>query len=170
MPSSRRSQKLPLEDSLIPSSISSRSKKPSDKVKADAARKVKTDVAARIIVDAAVKANTADAAVKVNCLRNFKRHIIDNFKAAKKARETHVIELQRQTNAADHVRAQRSQEKKARSAEIAQFDEEETLRRCREERETIQFNRSSLFCLMLTRCLLFSLQCLFFRIQNIVNL
>ncbi len=170
MPSSRRSQNLPLEDSLIPSSISSRSKKPSDKVKADAARKVKTDVAARIIVDAAVKANTADAAVKVNCLRNFKRHIIDNFKAAKKARETHVIELQRQTNAADHVRAQRSQEKKARSAEIAQFDEEETLRRCREERETIQFNRSSLFCLMLTRCLLFSLQCLFFRIQNIVNL
>jgi len=170
MPSSRRSQNLPLEDSLILSSISSRSKKPSDKVKVDAARKVKTDVAARIIVDAAVKANTADAAVKVNCLRNFKRHIIDNFKAAKKARKAHVVELQRQTNAADHVRAQRSQEKRIQFAEIAQFDEEETLRRHREERETIQFNRSSSFCLMLTRCLLFSLQCLFFRILNIVNL
>jgi len=67
-------------------------KKSSDK--ADVAHKVKTDVAAKIIVDAAVKANTADAAAKVNCFRNFKRHIINNFKAAKKIRETHVIELQ----------------------------------------------------------------------------
>ncbi len=170
MPSSRRSQNLPLEDSLIFSSISSRSNKPSGKAKADAARKVKTDVAAKIIVDAAAKANTADAAVKANCPRNFKRHIIDNFKAAKKTCETHVVELQRQTNAADRIRTQRSQEKRTRSAEIAQFDEEETLRRRREERETIQFNRSSSFCLMSTRCSLFSLQCLFFRILNIVNL
>ncbi len=169
MPSSRRSQKLPLENPLILSSISS-TKKPSDKVKADAARKAKADVAARIIVEVAVKANTADAAVKANCLRNFKRHIIDSFKAAKKAREAHVVELQRQTDAADRVRAQRSQEKRVRSAEIAQFDEEETLRHRREEREAIQFNRSSSFCLMSTRCLLFSLQCLFFRILNIVNL
>ncbi len=91
MLSSLRSQKLSLENSLILSSISS-TKKSSDKVKADAARKVKTDVAARIIVKTAVKANTADAAVKVNCFRNFKRHIIDNFKAAKKACETHVVE------------------------------------------------------------------------------
>jgi len=135
MPSSRRSQNLPLKDSLIPSSISSRSKKPSDKVKADVARKAKADVAARIIVEAAVKANTVDAAVKANCLRNFKRHIIDNFKAAKKARKTHVAELQRRANAADHVKAQIEQEKRARSAEIARFDEEETLRRRREKRE-----------------------------------
>jgi len=135
MPSSRRSQNLPLEDSLILSSISSRSKKPSGKVKADAADKVKADVAARIIVETAVKANTADAAVKANCSRNFKRHIIDNFKAAKKAHETHVAELQRRANAADRVRAQIEQEKRARSAEIARFDEEETLRRRREKRE-----------------------------------
>ncbi len=134
MPSSRRSQKLPLEDSLIPSSTSS-TKKPSGKAKADAARKAKADAAARIIVETAAKANTADAAAKANCPRNFKKHIIDNFKAAKKAREAHVVELQRQTNAADRVRAQRSQEKRIRSAEIAQFDEEETLRCRREERE-----------------------------------
>jgi len=103
MSSSRRSQNLPLKNSLILSSISSRSKKSSDKVKADAAdkvkadvaRKVKADVAARIIVEAAVKANTADAAVKVNCFCNFKKHIINNFKAAKKACKTHVAELQR---------------------------------------------------------------------------
>jgi len=96
MPSSRRSQNLPLEDSLIPSSISSRSKKPSGKAKAkaDAARKVKADVAAKTIVDAAVKANTADAAVKANCPRNFKEHIIDNFKAAKNACDAYVVELQ----------------------------------------------------------------------------
>ena len=92
MPSSRRSQNLPLEDSLIPSSISSRSNKPSGKVKADAARKAKADAAAKAIVD---------AAVKVNCPRNFKRHIIDNFKAAKKARETHAVELQRQSDEVD---------------------------------------------------------------------
>ncbi len=98
MPSSRRSQNLPLKHSLISSRISSRSKTSSDKlktdtvvkVKADAARKVKTDVAAKIIVD---------AVVNVNCSRNFKRHIIDNFKAAKKTCEAHVIDLQRQTNA-----------------------------------------------------------------------
>ncbi len=98
MPSSRRSQNLPLKHSLISSRISSRSKTSSDKfktdavvkVKADAARKVKTDVAAKIIVD---------AVVNVNCSRNFKRHIIDNFIAAKKTHETHVIDLQRQTNA-----------------------------------------------------------------------
>jgi len=94
MSSSRRSQNLSLKNSLILSSISSRSKKSSGKAKADAADKVKADVAARIIVEAAVKANTADAAVKVNCFRNFKKHIIDNFKAAKKAHETHVAELQ----------------------------------------------------------------------------
>ncbi len=99
MPSSRRSQNLPLEDSLILSSISSRSKKPSDK--ADAARKVKADVAAKVIVDAAAKANTADAAAKANCPRNFKRHIIDNFKAAKKTRKAHVVELQRQSDEVD---------------------------------------------------------------------
>ncbi len=90
MSSSRRSQNLSLEDSLILLSISLRLKKPFDKVKAikaDAARKANADVAARIIVKAAVKANTADAAVRVNCLRNFKEHIIGNFKAAKKARE-----------------------------------------------------------------------------------
>ncbi len=90
MPSSRRSQNLPLEDSLILLNISSRLKKPSDKAKAakaDAARKANADVAARIIVETAVKANTAGAAVKVNCLRNFKEHIINNFKATKKARE-----------------------------------------------------------------------------------
>jgi len=169
MPSSRRSQKLPLEDSLIPSSTSS-TKKPSDKAKADTARKVKADAAAGIIVEAAAKANTAGAAVKANCPRNSKGHIIDSFKAAKKAREAHIVELQRQADAADRVRAQRSQEERARSAEVAQFGEEETLRRRREEREAIQFNRSSSFCLMPTRCLLFSLQCLFFRILNIVNL
>ena len=84
MSSSRRSQKLSLENSLIPLSISS-TKKSSGKVKADAARKVKADVAARIIVEAAVKANTAGAAVKANCLRHFKRQIISSFKAAKKA-------------------------------------------------------------------------------------
>jgi len=132
MPSSRRSQKLSLKNSLISSSTSSRSK-PSGK--ADAARKVKADVAARIIVEAAVKANTADAAVKVNCPRNFKKHIIDNFKAAKKARKAHDVELQRRANAADRVRAQISEEKRARSAKIAQFGEEETLRRRREKRE-----------------------------------
>ncbi len=90
MPSSRRSQNLSLEDSLIFLNISLRSKKPSDKakaVKADAARKVNADVAARIIVKAAVKVNTAGAAVKANYLRNFKKHIINNFKAAKKTRE-----------------------------------------------------------------------------------
>ncbi len=89
MPSSRRSQKLPLKDSLIPSSTSSRSK-PSGK--ADAARKVKADAAARTIVEAAAKANTAGAAAKANCLRNFKGHIIDSFKTAKKAREAHAVE------------------------------------------------------------------------------
>jgi len=143
MSSSRRSQNLPLKDSLILSSISSRSKKPSGKVKADAAgkvkadaaRKVKADVAARIIVETAVKANTADAAVKVNCLRNFKKHIIDNFKTAKKARETHVVELQRRANAADRVRTQTSQKKRTRSAEITRFDEEETLHHRKEKRE-----------------------------------
>jgi len=92
MPSSRRSQNLSLENSLILSSISSRLNKPSGKVKADAARNVKTDVAAKIIVD---------AAVKVNCSRNFKRHIIDNFKAAKKTCKTHVVELQRQSDEVD---------------------------------------------------------------------
>jgi hypothetical protein len=139
MSSSPRSQNLPLKNSLILSRISSRSKKPSDKasdkVKADAACKVKADVAARIIVDAAVKANTVSAAAKVNCSCNFKRHIIDNFKAVKKTRKTHVVELRRQTDAADHVRTQRSQEKRVQSAEIAQFDEEEILHRRREERE-----------------------------------
>jgi len=102
MSSSRRSQNLSLKNSLILSSISSRSKKPSDKVKADAAdkvkadvaRKVKADIAARIIVETAVKANTADAAVKVNCLRNFKRYIINNSKVAKKARKIYIAELQ----------------------------------------------------------------------------
>ncbi len=142
MPSSRRSQNLPLEDPLI-SSISSRSKKPSDKaraVKADAARKAKADAAARIIVDAATKANTAKAntagaAVKANCPRNSKGHIISNFKAAKKAREAHAVELQRRADAAERVRVQIAQEERARSAEVAQFGEEETLRRRREERE-----------------------------------
>jgi len=92
MPSSRRSQKLPLENSLIPSSTSSTKKSSgkakadaADKAKADAADKVKADAAARTIVDAAAKANTAGAAAKANCLRNFKRHIIESFKAAKKA-------------------------------------------------------------------------------------
>jgi len=84
MSSSRRSQKLSLENSLIFSSISS-TKKSSDKVKADAARKVKADVAARIIVKIVVKVNIADVAVKVNCFHNFKRQIIDSFKTAKKA-------------------------------------------------------------------------------------
>ncbi len=108
MPSSRRSQNLSLENSLIFSSILSRSKKPSDKakaVKADAARKANADVAARIIVKAATKANTAGAAVKANYLRNFKEHIINNFKAAKKAREAHAVKLQRRANAADRVKA-----------------------------------------------------------------
>ncbi len=96
MSSSRRSQNLSLKDSLIFSIISLRSKKSS--VKADAARKVKANVATRIIVNAAIKANTvkvntADAAVKANYLRNFKEHIINNFKAAKKARETYVVKL-----------------------------------------------------------------------------
>ena len=99
MPSSRRSQNLSLENSLILSSISSRLKKPSGK--ADAARKVKADVAAKAIVDAAVKANTADAAAKANCSCNFKRHIIDNFKAAKKTCKAHVVELQRQSDEVD---------------------------------------------------------------------
>jgi len=74
-------------------------KKPSGK--ADAARKVKGDAAAKAIVDAAAKANTAGAAAKANCSRNFKRHIIDNFKAAKKTCETHVVELQRQSHEVD---------------------------------------------------------------------
>jgi len=99
MLSSRRSQNLSLENSLILSSISSRLKKPSGK--ADAARKVKADVAAKAIVDAAVKANTADAAAKANCSCNFKRHIIDNFKAAKKTCKAHVVELQRQSDEVD---------------------------------------------------------------------
>ncbi len=144
MPSSRRSQNLPLEDPLIPSSTSSRSKKPSGKAKADAAgnakadaaRKAKADAAARTIVEAATaKANTAGAAAKANCPRNSKGHIIGNSKAAKKAREAHAVELQRRADAADRVRAQISQEKRARSAEVARFGEEETLRRRREERE-----------------------------------
>jgi len=95
MPSSRRSQNLSLEYSLIPSSISSRSKKPSGKAKADAARKAKADAAARTIVDAAVKANTAGAAAKANCPRNFKEYIIDNFKAAKKERQFSLIAAHR---------------------------------------------------------------------------
>jgi len=95
MPSSRRSQNLPLENSLILSSILSRSKKPSGKVKADAARKVKADVAARTIVDAAVKANTAGAAAKANCPRNLKEYIVDNFKAAKKERQFSLIAAHR---------------------------------------------------------------------------
>ncbi len=86
MPSSRRSQNLSLEDSLIPSSISSRLKKPSGKAKADAARKAKADAAARTIVDAAVKAN---------CPRNFKEYIVDNFKAAKKERQFSLIAAHR---------------------------------------------------------------------------
>ncbi len=120
MPSSRRSQNLSLEDSLILLSISSRSKKPSDKVKAvkaDAARKVNADVAARIIVETAIKANTAGAAVKANCPRNFKGHIINNFKAAKKAREAHAVKLQRRADSADRVKAHISQEKRARLKE-----------------------------------------------------
>ena len=143
MSSSRQSQNLSLKNSLILSSISSRSKKPSDKVKADAAdkvkadvaRKVKADIAARIIVETAVKANTADAAVKVNCLRNFKRYIINNSKAAKKARKIYIAELQWWTNAADRVRAQIEQEKRVQSAKIAWFDEEETLHHHKEKRE-----------------------------------
>ncbi len=101
MPSSRRSQNLPLKNFLIKIEeiFWQIQTDAAVKVKADAARKVKTDVAAKIIVDAAVKANVADAAVNVNCSRNFKKHIIDNFKAAK-TREIHVIDLQRQTNAA----------------------------------------------------------------------
>jgi len=67
--------------------------------------------------------------------RNSKGHIIGNSKAAKKAREAYPAELQRCADAADRVRAQRSQEERARSAEVAQFGEEETLRRRREERE-----------------------------------
>ncbi len=135
MPSSRRSQKLPLEDPLIPSSTSS-TKKPSGKAKADAARKAKADAAARTIVEAATtKANTAGAAAKANCPRNSKGHTIGNSKAAKKAREAHAVELQRRADAADRVRAQISQEERARSAEVARFGEEETLRRRREERE-----------------------------------
>ncbi len=134
MPSSRRSQKLPLEDPLILSSTSS-TKKPSGKAKADAARKAKADAAARIIVEAAAKANTAGAAVNANCPRNSKGQIIGSSKAAKKAREAHVVELQRRADAADRVRAQISQEERVRSAEVAQFGEEETLRRRREERE-----------------------------------
>jgi len=73
---------------------SSRSKKSSDKVKTNAVVKVKADVAAKIIVDAAIKTNTADAAVNVNCPRNFKKYINDNFKAAKKTCKTHVVKLQ----------------------------------------------------------------------------
>ncbi len=102
MSSSRRSQNLSLKNSLVFLSILLRSKKPFNKVKAikaDAARKVNADVAARIII------NIADAAVKVNYLRNFKKHIINNFKAAKKAREAHVVKLQRRTNIADRVKA-----------------------------------------------------------------
>jgi len=94
MPSSRRSQNLPLEDSLIASSIASRSKKPSGKAKADAA--------ARTIVEAAAnKANTAGAAAKADLPRNSKGHIIGNSKAAKKAREAYAAELQRCADAAD---------------------------------------------------------------------
>ncbi len=117
MPSSRRSQKLSLKNSLILLIILSRSKKSSvkanvaSKVKANAARKVKADVATRIIINAAIKANTvkvntADVTVKVNYFRNFKKHIINNFKAAKKAREAHVVKLQRRTNAAERVKVQ----------------------------------------------------------------
>ncbi len=108
MSSSRRSQNLSLENSFIFLSILLRSKKSSDKVKAvkaDAARKVNADVAARIIIKTAIKVNTADVTVKVNFLRNFKKHIINNFKTAKKAREVHVVKLQRRTNAANSVKA-----------------------------------------------------------------
>ncbi len=114
MSSSRRSQNLFLENSLIFLSISLRSKKSFNKAKADAAnnvkadatRKVKANVAARIIIKTAIiKINTADAAVKVNYFRNFKKHIINNFKAAKKARETHVVKFQRRTNIINYVKA-----------------------------------------------------------------
>ena len=113
MSSSRRSQNLFLENSLIFLSISLRSKKSFNKAKADAAnnvkadatRKVKANVAARIIIKTAIKVNTADVTVKVNFLRNFKKHIINNFKTAKKAREVHVVKLQRRTNAANSVKA-----------------------------------------------------------------
>ncbi len=112
MPSSRRSQNLSLKNSLIFLSILLRLKKPSDKVKAakaDAVHKAKADVAARIIIDAAIKANTvkvntANAAIKVNYLRNFKKHIINNFKAAKKTRETHVVKFQRRINITERVK------------------------------------------------------------------
>ena len=104
MSSSRRSQKLSLKNLLIFLIISLRSKRPSvkadaaRKVKADDARKAKANVATRIIINAAIKANiakvnTVNVTVKVNYLRNFKKHIINNFKAAKKARETHVVKL-----------------------------------------------------------------------------
>ncbi len=110
MSSSRRSQKLSLKDSLILLIISLRSKKPSakadaaSKVKADAARKVKADVATRIIINAVIKVNIADAVTKVNCFRNFKKHIINNFKAAKKTSETYIVKLQRRTNIIKRVK------------------------------------------------------------------
>ena len=110
MSSSRRSQKLSLKDSLILLIISLRSKKPSakadaaSKVKADAARKVKANVATKIIINAAIKVNTVNVTVKVNYFRNFKKYIINNFKATGKTRETHVIKLQRRTNIIKRVK------------------------------------------------------------------
>ncbi len=105
MPSSPPKSEPTSKESSHPLENSSRSKKSSGKVKTNAVVKVKADVAAKIIVDAAIKANTADAAVNVNCPRNFKKYINDNFIAAKKTCKTHVVKLQRQMNAADHVKA-----------------------------------------------------------------
>jgi len=78
-------------------------------VKANAARKAKANVATKIIINAAIKANTvkvntADAAFKVNYLRNFKKHIINNFKVTKKARETYVLKFQRRANVTERVK------------------------------------------------------------------
>jgi len=108
MSSSPRSQNLSLKNLLILLSILLRLKKSFNKVKVvkvNATRKVNANVAAKIIIKAAVKVNTAGVTVKANYLRNFKKHIINNFKAAKKTREAHVVKLQRRTNTTDRVKA-----------------------------------------------------------------
>ncbi len=112
MSSLRRSQKLSLKNLLIFLIILLRLKKSFNNVKVvkvNTARKVKANVATKIIINAIIKANTikvntVNVTVKANYLRNFKKHIINNFKAAKKTREAYVVKLQRRTNAAERVR------------------------------------------------------------------
>lgn len=105
MSSLRRSQKLSLNDLLVFLNISLKLKKSSDKVKTKIINKVNVNVVVKIIIKIIIKTNTADVVIKINYFRNFKKHIINNFKAAKKTREIYIVKLQRRTKTADHVKA-----------------------------------------------------------------